>query len=167
MAVAPGLASIQVVDSRGEITSMDFPFQYTVGTSTLANIVSWIQGLGVAVDLVVDGQITKIRVSLLIPLPGGIKTTPNAGSDNEKTGLITWDVVGSVNAYGVDLAGIQNSRLTGNQVNLSDTDVAALNTYLSTVTTGIVGTDRYDNALSAPRRGSLTFRKHRRALRRA
>lgn len=167
MTTAPGLASIQVLDSRGEIASADFPFSYTVGTSTLANIISWVQGLGAAVDLVTDGQITKIRVSLLIPLPGGIKTSPNAGGDNEKTGLLTWDATATPNAYGTDIPAIMNSQLSGNQINLGAAAMSALVLYLETAATGIIGTDRYENALSSVRRGSLTFRKHRRALRRA
>lgn len=167
MAVADALASIQVLDNRGEIGSMDVPFQYTVGTTTLANIVSWIQGLGAAVDLVSDGQITKLRVSLLIPLPGGIKSAPASGADLEKTGLITWSVAASANAYGEDIPAIKNAELAGNAILFTETNMAALTAYMLAVTTGIAATDRYGNPLSAIKRGKLTFRKHRRALRSA
>lgn len=167
MATKQALASFQIVDAVGVVTSFDQPFKFDDATATLAGIISWVQGLGAAIDLVTDGKITKIRVSILIPLPGGIKTAAVAASDVEETGLITYSASGTANAFGVDIPAIPNGKLTGNQVNLTDTDVAALNTYLSTVSTSIVGTDRYGNTVSAPLRGVKTFRKHRRALRRA
>ncbi len=167
MAVADAAGSFQILDNRGEITSFDVPFQYTVGTTTLANIVSWLQGLGAAVDLVTDGQITKIRVSLLIPLPGGIKSAPVLGGDNEKTGLITWSVASSPNAYGLDIPALKNAEISGNSIDFTEPNMAALTSYLLAITTGIAATDRYGNPFSAIKRGRLTFRKHRRALRSA
>lgn len=169
MATAQAVASLQVADSRDEVTSVDVPFKYDNATATLANIVSWVQGLGVSLDTVTDGQITKIRVSLLIPLPSGIKTAPVGGSDNEKTGLASLIASATPNAYGVDTPAIPNSLLIGNQIDLGlSSAYLAWLVYLATPVTTIVGTDRYGNALTAvAKHAVLTFRKHRRALRRA
>lgn len=169
MTTIQALASVQVEDSRTEVTTFDQPFDFDSTVTVPGDLLTWIQGLGAAIDLVSDGAITKLRISLFFPLPGGIKTTPTAGSDNEKTGLITLAATGIPYAYGIDVPAIKNSKLTGNQVNTSDTDVAALITYLTTTTlTGITPTDRgYHALLDVIRHAVLTFRKHRRALRRA
>lgn len=167
MAILEAAVSTQMLDSRGEVVSFDQPFKLDSTVTTIPNIVSWIQGLGVAIDTITDSQILKLRVSILIPLPGGIKSAPNTGTDNEKTALFTMNASGTANAYGDDLPSIQNTYVDGNQVDIGALSVAAYLTYITTVTTGITPTDRYGNALLSARRGSLTFRKHRRALRRA
>lgn len=167
MAIQQALASIQLVDAVGESTSFDQPFTFNDAVTTFANLIAWLQGLAVSLDTVTEGKITKIRVSILIPLPGGLKTAAVADSDNEETGLITMQANGTAYAYGVDVPAFLQSKFTGNQVNLTDTVVAAFTTYLQTTTTGIVPTDKYKDALTANIRGVKTFRKHRRALRRA
>lgn len=167
MATKQGLASFQLADAVGVVKSFDMPFKFDDATATLAQILSWVSGLGVALDLVTDAKITKIRLTLLIPLPGGIKASAVSASDVEETGLITYAASGTSNAYGVDIPAIPNSKLTGNQVNLAETDVAAFTAYLNTPSNSIVGTDRYANAIVSATRGSKTFRKSRRALRRA
>lgn len=169
MAIANGVVSMQVLDGRNEVTATEVNFLYNNATATLANLVSWASGLAVSLDTVTDGQITKIRLSLLIPLPSGIKTAPVSGSDNEKTGLATLLASGTPNAFGVDTPAIPNSELIGNQINVgSGTPYAAWIAYLSTPVTTIVGTDRYGNQLTgAIKHAVLTFRKHRRALRRS
>ena len=168
MAIDHALASIQIQDAVGEVTSFDQPFNYDSATATLAGIISWVQGLAVSLDTVTEGKITKIRVSLLIPLPSGLKTAAVTNSDNEETGLITESASGTPNAFGVDVPAFLQSKFSGNQINLTDTVVAAFTTYLQTLATGgLIGSDRYGNALSANIRGVKTFRKHRRALRRA
>jgi hypothetical protein len=160
------LASLQLLDATGEAGSADFPITYVGGTTTLSQLQTWIQGLGAAVDTVTDGQITKIRLSILIPLPGGIKSAPVANGDLEETGLFTFACNGTPNAYSVDVPAFTQADFTGNQI-ASNTDTNALVTYLTTAVNGIVGTDRYGNALVSVKRKVKTFRKHRRALRRA
>lgn len=168
MAIAQGVVTFQILDSRGEVSSYDQPFQYDNATATLAQIVSWVQGLGASVDLITDGQITKLRVSLLIPLPSGIKTAPVSGSDNEKTGLTTFLVTGSPNAYGDDVPNVAAAILSGNQIDQSNTNWLAWVAYLTTAVHTIIATDRYNNVITnTVKHAVLTFRKHRRALRRA
>lgn len=167
MAVLDAIASVQVLDGTNEVTSFDQPFKFDTTVTTFANLTSWIQGLGASIDTISDGQVTKLRVSILIPLPGGIKSAPVAGSDNEKTALFTMAATGTPNAYGDDVPAAAPAIFTGNQVNLANAGVAAFVAYVTTVATGITPTDRYANALSGVRHALKTFRKHRRALRRA
>lgn len=169
MAILQALASAQVEDSRNEVVSFDQPFEVDTSVAAINDLSTWIQGLGASVDTITDGKITKLRLSLLIPLPSGIKSTPVAGSDNEKTGLITLAASGTPYNYGTDVPAFPNSKLTGNQVNTGDTQVAAFIAYITTTTlTGITPTDRgYHALLDTIRHAILTFRKHRRSLRRA
>lgn len=163
------VVSIQLEDGRNEITTYDQPFGFDSAVATLAGIISWAQGLALAVDLITDSKVTKIRVSILIPLPSGLSSgKPVAGADNEKTGLTTFNVFGiNNNAYGDDIPAIPNAVLTGNQINQSNTNWLAWKAYLTTGSGGIQATDRYGNLLGAVKHAVLTFRKHRRALRRA
>lgn len=165
MAELQGVISTQIRDSRTEVTSYDQPVKFA-DTNTLAAIVTAVQGFGASVDTITDGQLTKIRFCLFVPLPSGIKSSPVAGSDNEKTGLATWDVAGSANSYGVDTPAIPNSLLTGNQIITGTGAYAAFISLLQSVGT-LDFTDRYGNSLGVPGHAVLTFRKHRRALRRA
>lgn len=169
MAVLESLISAQVVDGDGEVTSTEQPFFFDTATATFAQVVTWIQGWGAALDLITDGKITKLRVSITIPLPSGIKTAAVANSDNEKTGLFTMNANGTTNAYGDDVPAFPAAKFTGNQINLADAQVAAYVTYITTptATTLITPTDRYGNQLLSVKRGRKTFRKHRRALARA
>lgn len=168
MAIQQGSVTLQIEDSRTEVTSYDQPFSYDDATATLAEIVSWASGLGAAVDLITDGAIKKIRISLLIPLPGGIKSAPVAGSDNEKTALSTIMPFAVTNAYGVDTPAVPNALLVGNQIDQTNANWLAFIAYLGTAVHTIIGTDRYGNALTGGvKHAVLTFRKHRRALRRA
>ena len=166
MAFLDAVVSTQILDSRGEVTSYDQPIQVN-DAQTIATLITSMQGFGVSVDTITDGQLTKIRVCLLVALPSGIKTAPVAGSDNEKTGLATWNVLGSVNKYGVDTPAIPNSLLSGNQVITGSGAYAAFITALQTITANLAFVDRYGHGLATVQRAFLTFRKHRRALRRA
>lgn len=166
MANLGAVLSYQIQDSRSEVTSYEDPI-LVADTVTLAALVTAVQGFGVTLDTVTDGQITKIRACILVPLPAGIKAAPIAGSDNEKTGLLTMSALTTRNKYGVDLPAIPNSQLTGNQINQAAPSMAAFITALEASGGTIQHTDRYSNALTNVFRGLLTFRKHRRALRRA
>lgn len=158
MAIKTGLASFQLVDADGSPKSFDQPFKYDDATATLANLLAWVSGLGVSLDTVVDGKITKIRMCLSVPLPGGIKSSANAGSINERTGLITFNASATPNAYGVDVPGMLPSLFSADTIPDAGA-IAAFEAYLTTVSTTIVGTDRYGNALTARKSARKTFRE--------
>jgi len=166
MAAISGVVSYQLKDADHEPTSLDIPF--TTSTGLLADIVAWIGTITPAIDLVVDGQILKIKLSLLIPLPtSGIKTAPASGAENERTGLFSMVASGTPNGYGFDMPSFSSIYFTGNQIDTSNTNVAALVTLLTSVTNNTRVTDRYGNNLASVKNAVKTFRKHRRALRRA
>jgi hypothetical protein len=158
-------ASFQIEDDKAEITSADIPFKFT-GT-LISDIATFIAALGVAIDGVTDGAIRKVRVCLLFPLPVGGKAAPVANSDNEETGLITWNVTGSANKYGVDIPAWYPAGFTGGEINLSATNVANFTSLLDGPTGTCTPVDRYGNPYTTISQAVKTFRKHRRALSRS
>jgi len=165
MAAVSGLISYQIQDNDQEITSFDIPFLNSTGL--LADIIAFIGTMTPAVDLVTDGAIRKIRVSLLIPIPGTPKTTPALTAENERTGLFTMSASGTPNAYGLDVPAFAAADFVGNQVSLTATDVSSFAALLTATTSNTKVTDRYGNPLTGVRRATKTFRKHRKALSRA
>lgn len=166
MAIIDALASAQIVDADGEVTSHEQPFKFDNTVATIANLISWVQGWAVSLDAVTDGQITKLRLALLIPLPSGLKTAAAANSDNEKTGLFTMNVTGSPNRYGVDVPAFAAALFVGNSIPITGAVLTYMN-YITGTVTGITPSDRYANPLLGAERARKTFRKHRRALSRA
>jgi hypothetical protein len=167
MATIQALGSVQVEDYTHEVGSFDQPFKFDPAVASLANLQSWIQGLGIQVDTVSDGLITKLRISLLLPLPSGLKSTAGANK-LEETGLITYTAVGTANRFGQDVPAMSAADFTGSQIILSGSpSVAGLTAYSLGANFNCTPTDRYGNALAAVSRARMTFRKHRRALERA
>jgi hypothetical protein len=166
MAPISGLLSYQLKDADHEPTSFDVPF--TTSSGLLADIAAWVSTITPAIDLVMDGQILKIKLSLLIPLPtSGIKTSPATGAENERTGLFSMAASSTPNAYGLDFPSFSQLYFTGNQIDTSNANVSALITLLTTTSNSTRVTDRYGNNLVSVKNAVKTFRKHRRALRRA
>lgn len=158
MALKTGLVSIQVVDADGTAKAFDLPIRYDDATATLASLAAWVSGLGVSLDTVTDGKVTKIRLSILIPLPGGIKASANANSINERTGLITFSASGTPNAYGVDVPALLPSLFSADTIPDAGA-IAAFEAYLTTVSGTIVATDRYGDPLVARKSARKTFRE--------
>jgi hypothetical protein len=158
VALKNGQISIQLVDADGTAKAFDQPFRYDDATATLANLLAWASGLGVSLDTVTDGKITKIRMCLSVPLPGGIKAVANANSVNERTGLITFLASGTPNAFGVDVPGYLPSLFAGDAIPDAGA-TAAFEAYLDTPSTTIVATDRYGNPLAARKSAKKTFRE--------
>ena len=164
MAAIGGSYSLQVSDYIGVITSIDLPFVTTSGL--ISDTITWGAGLQSAVDAFIGGQILKATIHLGAGLTGGLKSTPTNGDDAERTGLLTWRVAGSVNAYGTDFPSVLESVLADDLVTISSGEGAALVAYMNTVHNTTQNTDRYGNDLSTVIRAQRTFRKHRRALKR-
>jgi hypothetical protein len=158
MAIKTAQVSIQVVDADGTAKAFDLPIQYDDATASLANILSWVSGLGVSLDTVVDGKLTKIRLCLSVPLPGGIKAIANASSINERTGLITFSATGTPNAYGVDVPCFLPSLFSGDTIPDAGA-TAAFEAYLVTPVNTIRAVDRYGNVLAARKSAKKTFRE--------
>jgi len=160
-----GVLSIQVQDADNEVTSIDIPF--TNSDNLLASILAWAAGLLSLLDLVIDVKMNKAKICLAIPLPGGVKASPVAGAEIERTGLIGFDTPGVFSSYSEDIAGFAYAKFVGNNINLADTDVSAYVDYVRLVQHNTQGTDRDANILGVVKKGKKTFRKHRKSTSRS
>jgi len=163
-----GLASYQIQDADKEIASFDLNF---VNTSNLLTDILLFLSANVTpkLDLVTDGAIRKIRLTLLIALPGGLKSAPTAGAENERTGLFTCALANTQKSFGIDVPAFASAKFAAGSILAADAAVASFETLLS----GVAGadncyvTDDKGNEVIAVRKARKTFRKHRKALARA
>lgn len=150
--------SIQLVDADGTPKAFDIPIKYSDAVATLASLAAWVAGLISVLDPTIDVKVNKARVCISLPLPGGIKTTPNANSINERTALFTMSPEAGAPAYGVDVPGYLPSLFSADVVPVSGATAAFL-AYLETPSGTIVATDRYGNALQSVKKTKKTFRE--------
>jgi hypothetical protein len=101
------------------------------------------------IDAVTECTIVEQTVQILPALRSGLKS-PVSGSEIEETANLDFSVATVPYHWGLTLLGFPASKLTGNQVNLADTDVAALITAMApTAVLGGTYTDRSARALTA------------------
>lgn len=169
MATAKGLISLQFVDANPVTTATDIPIVYDDATTTLAQLLAACATVITDADAITDAAIRKAKLVLNVTLPGGIKGTANAHSNNSETGLFQWNVNGSVNRYGQDIPAILPTLLSGSDIPAPSPGPVLdwENLMVSTVTGGIKFTDRYSNQLFTIFRSKKVVRTHRRALSRA
>lgn len=164
------LHSITLQDAKGERTSVPIYMVYDPATATLSSMLAYLATTLGYLDPITDGQIVSHRLTLEVSLPtSGIKTAPVAASDVEETGLFTYLTDAPVKrAFGQDIPAIPDSKVSGSNIIQSDTDVTNWTGRASA--TG--ATFRWTNAdylagLTTVRAAKKTFRKHRRAAKRA
>jgi hypothetical protein len=160
-----GVLSVQVQDADKEKTSFQIPFSNS--TSLLADILAWAAGLLSLLDVIIDTKELKAKICLSIPIPGGVKATPAAGAEIERTGLIGFDTPSVFSNYSEDIPGFAYAKFVGNTIPLADTDVAAYVDYVRLVNHNCQGTDRDGNVLGVVTKGEKTFRKHRKSTARS
>lgn len=133
------------------------------GTQTIAAaktaLTAWLD----AVYRLTDCEITEGTIQIL---PGNTSGTYplTAGAEIEETASLDFSVPIVPYHWGETILGFKASKLTGNQINLADTDVAALVTLLTGAVLGGNYTDRSARALTALAYAFQGTRKRRRNL---
>lgn len=166
MALVLGHSTIKLIDGANEPKSLDLPF-YTADTNTVADVIAALVAIEALLDKISDSQLVSASLMLSAPLHSGMKTSPVAGSDNEKTGLITYLPSTTRNRYSQVIPAFPSAKFSGNQVNFADADVSNWTGQMIGLATALSWSDRYGHALTEVVSGFKTFRKYRRALRRA
>jgi hypothetical protein len=87
-----------------------------------------------------------------------------SGAEIEETGNLNFSVATVPFHWGETILGFKASKLSGNQINTADTDVAALVTLLTGAVLGGTYTDRSARSLTALAYSFQGNRKHRRKL---
>lgn len=134
-----------------------------VDTTTLATAETAMATMAGLVEAISDAELVKMALSLVSAgLPGGIKAAPVSGSDNEETGLLTFErVYPAGKAFGIDIPALAQAALLANQrdIDLDDSDVAA---FIAAASASLLTSD-WSSGLDVVRTARKTFRKHRRA----
>lgn len=135
------------------------------GAQTVSAVKTALDSWITALDAVTECEIVGQSVQILPPLVGGLKS-PVVGSEIEETANIDYSVATVPYHWGQTILGFPSSKLVGNQINLADTDVAALTALmLTSPTLGGSYTDRGARALSAVAFAFQGDRKRRSRLR--
>ena len=164
MAVVTGSLAYHIIDSDNLVSTVFMPFSSATGL--LADIQLSVTANALLLDAVLGAQILKVTAITNLVLPG-VKGAPVAGSKVEETALFSMNASNTLNAYGVDLPGALNTIFTRGKVNLANASVVAFLPVLQTVSNGVGISDRYFNKLNTVKAATQTFRKRRRALKRA
>jgi hypothetical protein len=161
MAIQNVLITYTVQDADGDSASVPLYGTFDDGTVTLSALVGYAQGRASELNDITDAKPTKIAITLYPPLPSGMKASPVAGSDVEKTGLLTFNLVSpSGKAYGQDIPGFFDAGFSGDVVNPVGTEIEA---WVDSMTSGVlavtVTNDFWTSTLDNLRKGVKSFRK--------
>jgi len=148
--------SIQTPDGRKSIPT------FLPAATTLAQAQGFLTQFAPLVDVITDGVIVEAEVSFPLTLPGGLKTTPNAGGTVHRGGLFGYDNA-SPYKWSQYIASLLPADLIGDAVNIGDTDVAAyitaMESGLTVSGTPIQPTNQYDDDLTTNVSAVEAFRK--------
>lgn len=133
-------------------------------SQTAAQIATAAQAWASALDGVTAGQITGVRASIPVPLPGGIKATPDAGSRVEQTAVVNLRAGTTPRRWGIAIPGVKDALIVAGKLNLADVLVTTLTGLLQGATLAGTYITPYGNALGAIVDAVLSFRKRRKQL---
>lgn len=131
MALQTVVFHIVDAETNSPMASCPINFESTVA---LADVQAAAVAIAPLLDAISGGIIDSADLTLPIDLSGAspaLKSTAETGVTNERGGLITFDTSGP-RADSVRIPAISFSKMSGNEFLLTDTDVAALVTYLTT-----------------------------------
>jgi hypothetical protein len=169
MATKYAIISAKLVDAVGVVKAYEEYVSYDDATATLATLTTAVNSRITALDAVTDAQILAVSLKLSIDVVGGAKAAPVANSDVEETGLFTFITSApGGKAYSQDVPAIKPALLNGRTIITSS---GAGQSYYTTLT-GTGGTlrntdNKWAYTLDSLRTAQKTFRKSRRALKRA
>jgi len=118
-------------------------------------------------DPIIGGQITGLRLVVSVPLPGGLKDTPDGGSRVEQTGVFNFGAGTNPRRYGVAVPSIADGKISAGKINILDTDVAAFIDLMKTAVTALGFTNSAGQEFTRAIDAVLSFRKRRRQLSRS
>ena len=130
--------------------------------TTLVQAQGFMTGFAPLVDAIVGGVIQEASVSFPLTLPGGLKSSADAGATVHRGGLFGYDNP-SPYKWSQYIPSITPALLIGKDVNVGDTDVAA---YITAMESGITvsgtpiqPTNQYDDDLTTNTTAVESFRK--------
>lgn len=149
----------RIADDEVDSPNASLPI-YVPSGKTLAELQAYATAVAPEIDAVTDGKIVEATVTVSLTLPGGLKGEPTAGALNERGGLITFNTTGP-HADSVRIPAMNRTIMDGNSFSLSDADVLAFITRLTTATTAATIRPRtnQDYQYVSARKSAKSFRK--------
>ncbi len=162
MANVIAIVSVEMLDSLGIQVSHDL-FVECADTKTLADVNTFLAAYLPKLDAITDAQITGVKYKMVGTLPGGLKASPAAHSEVEKTGLFNFSQADSAYKFGIDVPAISDGVIVNGKVDLTNSDVSTFYGFITTVTQGFTIVSKFVKALGALLDVLISFRKHRKA----
>jgi hypothetical protein len=148
--------SVQTSDGRKTIEV------FLPAATTLAQAQGFLTGFAPLVDVIMGGVIVEASVSFPLTLPGGLKSSQDAGATVHRGGLFGYDNA-SLYKWSQYIPSLTPTLFVGDLVNVGDTDVAA---YITAMESGITvsgtpvqPTNQYDDDLTTQITAVESFRK--------
>lgn len=130
--------------------------------------------LGLALDSITDGQITRLSCTIEMPIPipaSDMKTAPVAGSRVEQTGLLGFSATGSSKRYTAEIPALSNDPgvLVGDRIKLTPLYPVSefVVTLFTTANLALTYTNEVYQPLIALTDAAVSTRKQRRQLQRS
>lgn len=162
MATINGIMSVHINDQYG-ITGTVPTVISVDDTKTIAQLMTDVVDYENAVLAITDGNVVKSTVSLEHPAAGSDPAA--AVGDIEKGALYNFNNATDIYATGILVPDLAASTLTGaGLIDLSNVNVAAFVTFMTTAHTAITLVTKGIRALTSLRDALIAFRKHRKPL---
>jgi hypothetical protein len=161
MATVSLLFQYTIEDADGN--TLSFPVYGTADdAAALSDLATSATAIGTDLNAIIEGAIRKVSFDVLVPLDGGWRTTPVAGSNVQETGLITFPLTSVPGKhYSQDIPCFYQAGFVGKTINLAATAVAAWLAFIAAGAGFVWTNDQWTSTLEAPTKGKKTFRKHR------
>lgn len=150
------ILSYSIVDDDGNAKSM--PIYIPSGVS-VTNIQAFSDAMAPLLDDVIDGVINAVTLSIGLTLPGGLKSSPVAGSNVQEGALISFDVASTNYNFSIFVPAWAQTFFSGVQVTLEDTEPGLFLTQMVSGSNSTFPTDRSGGDLTAVLSGIKRFRK--------
>jgi hypothetical protein len=148
------VVSFRLIDADGDSKTLPV---YIPSGDTLANITTFAQAMGAAIDDASGCLLDAISVTVNVALPGGIKGAATAGSEVQKGALLSFDAADTNYKQSYYVPGWNDAGFSGNAVNATGVYDTLIDLFVTTA--GIDATDRDGNDLTAYIAGVKKFRK--------
>lgn len=158
----PGMALVNIVsfsftDSDGDSNTV--PFYMDTGL-TIAEYQAFVTSMAPTLDALTGSLIDGAALTINLSLPGGLKTEPAAGIENQRGGNFSFVAANSRYKHSLRVPGIADEHFSGKAVNTGDAgDVDAFVTAVLTGVTPAIPRDRQGNDLTSLAAAVKTFRR--------
>lgn len=163
---SPYVLSHTVMDSNGVKTSVPAYFVPTTpSTVTVANLLTNWTDLGTALDNVTNGQIIGGRITIPVNPDGGWKSAPVEENDVSDVAVLNFN--NAITRYAMEyfIPALVNAMLTGGKIDLTNTALLALISFLTAPATAGAFSNTAGQDLTSLRDAFQADRKHRKQLR--